>query len=362
MKEKEILEKAICYAVQSENEVWKREECAWEKIRKAPKVGIFGAGKFFEDAYPYLEDELQASFLIDNNPAMWGKEKHGLFCISPEEMKKYENLIVVIMVGNTQAIEEQLQNTQIEYVLLNELIRNMYTPYHDGTWFIKEKENMIKALDLFEDDLSKKIYVNAICNRIAPQYMQDEFQLLQTKEEYFDMPFWELSEKEGYIDIGAYTGDTIEEFAKTVNGKFSYIYGYELDDKIYEKLKANIAKTGWKNIKIFHCGISDETVRNEKNVCMTAMDDIKYQDSVTLIKMDIEGQEQKALRGGMRTIRREKPKLAVCVYHRLEDLWEIPKLIKNICSDYKIRLRHHSPVVWDSVCYASVCKDEEIED
>lgn len=354
MNEKEILEKAICYAVQSENEVWKREKCAWGKVRQAEKVGIFGAGKFFEDAYPYLENEIHASFLTDNNPAMWGKEKHGLCCISPEEMGKYNNLIVVIMVGDTQEIEKQLKNMQVEYVLLNELIRNMYTPYHDKEWFIKEKENMISALDLFEDELSRKIYVNAICCRIAPQYMWEEFRLLQTKEEYFDMPFWELSEKEGYIDVGAYTGDTIEEFAETVNGRFSYIYGYEMDDKIYEKLKENIEKTGRENIKAFHCGISDKTLRSGNNICMTAMDEIEYQGHVTLIKMDIEGQEQNAIKGGIQTIRREKPKMAVCVYHRLEDLWEIPGLIKNICSDYKIWLRHHSPVVWDSVCYAAI--------
>lgn len=51
------------------------------------------------------------------------------------------------------------------------------------------------------------------------------------------------------------------------------------------------------------------------------------------IKMDIEGSEFDALRGAAETLRIARPKLAVCLYHRIEDMWRIPLLIKQIEPD-----------------------------
>lgn len=38
----------------------------------------------------------------------------------------------------------------------------------------------------------------------------------------------------------------------------------------------------------------------------------------------------------------EKPKLAICVYHKPHDLWEIPKLILKLNPSYKFYLRQHN--------------------
>lgn len=73
---------------------------------------------------------------------------------------------------------------------------------------------------------------------------------------------------------------------------------------------------------------------------------------ITLIKMDIEGYEWGALHGGRMSIQKWNPKMAICLYHCLEDLWRIPIYIKQLNPEYKLYLRHHSPVVWDSVLYA----------
>jgi FkbM family methyltransferase len=61
---------------------------------------------------------------------------------------------------------------------------------------------------------------------------------------------------------------------------------------------------------------------------------------VDFIKMDIEGAEQQALRGSEESIRRFKPKLAITVYHSLEDFWEIPKWIAQLGLGYEFYLRH----------------------
>ena len=63
---------------------------------------------------------------------------------------------------------------------------------------------------------------------------------------------------------------------------------------------------------------------------------------VDFIKMDIEGSELSALRGASNSITKWKPKMAICLYHKLEDLWQIPQYIKSLRGDYEISMRHHA--------------------
>ena len=68
--------------------------------------------------------------------------------------------------------------------------------------------------------------------------------------------------------------------------------------------------------------------------------------------MDIEGMEIPALKGGKKLIERCYPTLAICMYHKETDYWEIPMLIKENWPDYKIYIRHHTDLMNETVCYA----------
>ena len=72
------------------------------------------------------------------------------------------------------------------------------------------------------------------------------------------------------------------------------------------------------------------------------------------IKMDIEGFEGEALRGARQTIAKYKPKLAISIYHKPEDFFVLPELIKSICPEYKFYLDHYTIFDADTVLYASV--------
>ena len=74
--------------------------------------------------------------------------------------------------------------------------------------------------------------------------------------------------------------------------------------------------------------------------------------TITFLKMDIEGSELAALRGAERIIREQRPKLAICVYHKPEDLREIPSLLLSYHPDYKLYLRHYSINETETVLYA----------
>ena len=85
---------------------------------------------------------------------------------------------------------------------------------------------------------------------------------------------------------------------------------------------------------------------------VTDLDSVVKDEKVTFIKMDIEGAEEKALLGARHIITEQKPKLAICVYHKPEDIIELPALILEMRPDYKIAFRHYSLRGTETVMYA----------
>ena len=58
---------------------------------------------------------------------------------------------------------------------------------------------------------------------------------------------------------------------------------------------------------------------------------------IGLIKMDVEGVEYNVVKGGLETIKRDKPVLLISLYHTAKDFFEIPPLLKDIVPDYQFR-------------------------
>ena len=86
-------------------------------------------------------------------------------------------------------------------------------------------------------------------------------------------------------------------------------------------------------------------------VRFTSVDSL-VNDEVSFIKMDIEGAESRALDGAANTVRKYKPKLYVCAYHRNEDLFALPLKINEICPGYRFYFRHHPYIpAWESNFY-----------
>jgi hypothetical protein len=83
-----------------------------------------------------------------------------------------------------------------------------------------------------------------------------------------------------------------------------------------------------------------------------SLDRILAGSRVSFIKMDIEGAERRALQGAEASIKAWAPRLAVAVYHKREDLFDLPLLILSYVPDYKLYLRNYTDTAADTVLYA----------
>jgi trehalose-6-phosphate synthase len=100
----------------------------------------------------------------------------------------------------------------------------------------------------------------------------------------------------------------------------------------------------------------NRTKNQTLNTCLVktvSIDDFvkKNNIAVDFIKMDIEGSEIAALKGAKETIKKYKPKLAICIYHKLTDFYYIPKFIQSLNKHYKFYLEHHSKYLIETVLY-----------
>ena len=72
----------------------------------------------------------------------------------------------------------------------------------------------------------------------------------------------------------------------------------------------------------------------------------------TYIKMDVEGSELEALKGSIETIKKYRPKLAISLYHKPEDVIEIPVFLEKLDLGYKYYLRHYQTRMEETVLYS----------
>jgi hypothetical protein len=119
-------------------------------------------------------------------------------------------------------------------------------------------------------------------------------------------------------------------------------------------------------VKLFNYGLWDEQTTARYQIDDTAsslgagdmtaqcipLDKIIGDGNVTFLKMDIEGAEMRALYGAEQCIKRCKPQLAICLYHKSGDIYEITSLIHKWLPDHKLYIRHHSTTFVETVLYA----------
>lgn len=340
-------------------------------IENAKNVCVFGLGTYFNEAFSSqdMKKKFHVNLLSDNDPDKWGKTFESIKCIPPYELTNYESLVVIIMLGNPVPVEKQLKDLGIQFIYhVNLMLDEIMNIPRSRGWFMKEIDDIKKVYSLFHDDRSKKIYVNGLCNRIAPAFSELTWEeLFCDEEQYFYQEYFKFHSNETFVDCGSYTGDTILKFCDIVK-KYKEIWGFELDKDNFDQMVSNLKNIDG-SIHLHNCGVWNEncvldyghgsstnepssgislykTEPSANNLIQQAqvkrLDDVLKSRNVTYIKMDVEGAEMNALLGAEHIIRTQRPRLSVCVYHKVSDFWQIPLLLNKFNHEYKFVLRHYS--------------------
>lgn len=187
---------------------------------------------------------------------------------------------------------------------------------------------------------------------------------------YFDLPFLMPQEpQEIFVDAGAFDGLTTKRFFEWCNDK-GFSYCFEPDPMNMKRIRENLpAQAGYEIVPkalwseagfvsmdlrgSFASAVHEgEDLGESQRIETVMLDEFIGERKVTYIKMDIEGAEEAALRGAKNTIMKQKPRLAVSIYHKPEDIYVLPEMILSYNPHYRLYLRHYSFSYYDTVLYA----------
>lgn len=339
----------------------------WQNLQKTRKpILLYGMGNGADMIIKILESySISYSDTFASDGFVRGHSFHGKRVLSFSEAKeKYGDFVIIVTFAvhdePTMNFISQLSDSFELYAPTVSVVDG--SPF-DLDFFKENEDSFRKAYEMLSDEKSKSDYLDILRFKLSG----DVKYLIKTHSEKMKLydEVLPLSDNETIMDLGAYDGDTVREFLTVTNGKYNKIFALEPDEKNFRKLERKTE--GLENLIRLNIGAWDkkETLyfakksgRNSRledggvPVEFDSVDNIADCE-ITFIKMDIEGAELKALEGAKNTVRKYKPKLYVCAYHRNEDMFALPFKIKELYEGYKIYFRQHPYIpAWESNFYA----------
>ena len=340
-------------------------------LNKRPLV-LYGAGSLGKRICSMCEElGLHVSFFCDRNEE---GICNGVQIIKPETLREELSNAVVVICSWTY--NEEINSTLQGLGFPKEDIipcPSKFASWNSPQGFDIHLNGYEWAYNFFCDDLSKQL----VLDRIRLILLDKGLEVNTSSDCYYEEEFIKLGSHEIFVDGGAFTGDSVINFINRIrksDGVF-HICAFEPDKGNYEQALNNLRD--YPNVTIEQKGLwssemilafSEHTTNTLGSsfvnfggtktyfVPVTSLDEYFKGRSDTelpsFIKMDIEGAEKEALLGSVEIIKRRKPMLAICAYHKPEDIYELPLTILNIRKDYKFCLRQHENGQYETVLYA----------
>lgn len=356
-------------------ESWRDEIVKMQKMT-APII-LFGAGNTREFNLQYFRGlGIYPMAFCDNSSSKVGGKVDDLDILSFEEIrKKYPNAYFYI---TTQMYFHELYEQisaagyEVEQISAFDVIFQLQWEKECMSYYLEHVREIEHVYQTLADERSKQV----LRNRLLFLRTRERKYALDVREhnQYFSEELIDFSRVENFIDLGMYTGDTVLQFTDVTKGNYRMVYGFEPDDAICRAARENLKALS--NITLIKKGVSDcdgrvqvaqalgvmQTIESgvfgeegeEENSFEICKLDTYFENQDmpnAMLKLDIEGAEMSALRGAKEWIKRNKPIIAICVYHKQEDILEIPEFCKQLVPNYKMYLRHYSDNQTETVCY-----------
>ena len=330
----------------------KEKQSVWDKLKAEKKpIFIYGMGDGALKIMSVFRKRgitLAGIFASDDFVRGHSFEGYKVHKLSEVEEMVDDFVVVLAFAAGYQSIVDKVHEIAEKHTLYVPDVPVTGGGLFTYEYCIKNAEKLQLVYDSLYDDYSRKVYSNIINFKIYRDIIKPNM-------------------GETYVDLGAYNGDTIREVLEFTHGRYAGIYALEPDKKNYRKLSKFVE--GMKYVYPYNtaawcvdtelpfeakAGRQSAISANSGNmIAARSVDSILGRKAATIIKMDVEGFEREAIWGAAQTIAHYTPKLMISLYHRNEDIFELPLLIKMLNPNYKLYIRHQLYIpAWETNLYA----------
>ena len=348
-----------------------------DKTIKDYGVYLFGYGSYGKECYKYLiSNNYKVLGIIDNTKS--GEIVDNIKIVSLNETSIKNSSILFI----TPIIEKYYKSIK------NSIPNNINILSFDKWFYLKNFYTILNIRKFLKDKKSKKTLDTIIYSKILETYKY--YKYIYDDNQYFSIDSFKYSNMdEIFFDAGAYVGDTIDRFINNNLASFRHIYAFEPSIKQFNAMKFRIErlKNEWaideNKITLVNAGLYSDNISasinenrnknlnnislnksNEKNIeeiHLYSLDSFLNGNEITFLKADIEGGELDMLKGAISTIKKYRPKMAISIYHKPNDIIDIFDFIKSLNLGYNFYIRQHCMFPADIVlyCYADQTRPDQ---
>lgn len=341
---------------------------SWDFLRKSRlPIFLYGMGDGAEKIMSVFKcKNIPCAGFFASDEFVRGQEFMGYKVHSLSEVEKaVDEFIIVLAFGaGYRSLYDKITEISKRHILLAPDVPVFGNGLFDLDFVKENSDKFTKVYDLLSDEKSRKTYADVINAKIS-----GKISFLDRCTENKDNIFKDIlrpEKDETYIDMGAYNGDTVLEYANLTDCSYGKIYAVEPDSRNFKKLLKNtealpriecINAAAWSECTVL--SFSDKSGRQ------SSLDPMKKQrikevkavtgdsicENASYIKMDVEGAEHEAVLGCEKSLRKGA-KLAAALYHRNEDMFDIPLLVNSINPRYRMYVRHELYIPsWETNLY-----------
>ncbi|MBE6824240.1 MAG: FkbM family methyltransferase [Ruminococcaceae bacterium] len=344
-----------------------KDPCVWDALKATDKpIILYGMGNGADKVLDEFEKRnIKACGVMASDDFVRYQNFRG-FTVSKmcDFEKQYDDFLIALCFASS--LDDVMNNIKRIASIHPMLVPNV--PVYgkeviDDAFIVKYKNEIKHAYSLLCDEKSKEVFVGAL-NFLYSGKIEYLKNIESDKDEIFHNVLC-LSNSESYLDLGAYRGDTVDEFLHYTHD-YKKIVAVEPNIKNHTKLTEHCEQL--KNLTVINAGITDknstmfvskgggrQSVLNSKNgveIATINVDTItELYGDFSYIKADIEGMESKMLQGAKNTLK-TRPKLNIAGYHTNSDFFTLINKVHVLNPDYKIYLRKHPYIpCWDLNIY-----------
>lgn len=224
-------------------------------------------------------------------------------------------------------------------------------------------DELLPFESLWGDPLSVQTYHYALAAFITMNHEYFAFHCGDYRQRYFpgDVGL-ALGENTTYADCGSHDGQEALYFARLTGGRFRALHAFEPDRNNFRRLCENVNRTvaGMGLVPVYchelgvydrnaflmasgyDAGVTilDQPAQGGMGIHVCRLDDML--DDLSHLRLEIEGAELAALHGARGLILKNRPSMAISVYHKATDFPDVIGFLREVDKGYRLSLRHQS--------------------